>query len=63
MEYDGKRTELNYQQEGVYSLTGKTNVDFDLVLPTERCISLKIDRDVAVKDGVSMFILIAREKL
>ena len=51
VEYDGKVTEVNYVQEGVFSITGKTNLNFDVVLPTERCISLKIDRDVALKDG------------
>lgn len=45
-EYNGKKFELNVRQDGVYSTVGKTHGMVELVLPTERCLTLKVDRDV-----------------
>ncbi|XP_075987202.1 retinoid- and fatty-acid binding glycoprotein apolipophorin isoform X2 [Anticarsia gemmatalis] len=46
-EYNGKKFELNVRQDGVYSTVGKTHALFELVLPTDRCLTLKVDRDVS----------------
>ncbi|KAG6438575.1 hypothetical protein O3G_MSEX000068 [Manduca sexta] len=52
LEYAGKRTEVNIHQDGILAVTGKAHTVAELVLPTERCLSLKIDRDGAFKDGL-----------
>ncbi|KAH9637818.1 hypothetical protein HF086_017596 [Spodoptera exigua] len=46
-EYSGQKFELNARQEGVLTAVGKTHGMIEVVLPTERCISLKVDRDIS----------------
>ncbi|XP_022837131.1 apolipophorins isoform X2 [Spodoptera litura] len=46
-EYSGQKFELNARQDGVFTPVGKTHGMIEVVLPTERCISLKVDRDVS----------------
>ncbi|KAJ0171016.1 hypothetical protein K1T71_013215 [Dendrolimus kikuchii] len=49
--YRGKRTEFVVRQDG-FNFLGKTHTNVEFVLPTERCINLKINRDVTEKDGL-----------
>ncbi|CAG5023070.1 unnamed protein product [Parnassius apollo] len=51
VEYAGKKFEINVLQDG--SLLGdyKTHSNVEVVLPTERCLSLKLNRDVIEKDN------------
>ncbi|KAJ8707317.1 hypothetical protein PYW08_010569 [Mythimna loreyi] len=44
--YAGKKFEVNVHQDGVYGPTGKTHGVVELVLPTERCLTFKLDRDI-----------------
>ncbi|XP_063834944.1 apolipophorins isoform X2 [Ostrinia nubilalis] len=50
LEYGGKKAEVNVRAEG--SLEGKSHANVEVVLPTERCLSLKVDRDIVSKDNV-----------
>ncbi|XP_013192546.1 apolipophorins isoform X2 [Amyelois transitella] len=50
--YAGKKSELNVHTEGVVDFTGKTRANVEVVLPTERCLTFKLDRDVTEKDNV-----------
>ncbi|XP_047037209.1 apolipophorins isoform X1 [Helicoverpa zea] len=45
-QYGGKNFELNLHQDGVYSPTGKTHGMVEIVLPTDRCLTLKVERDI-----------------
>ncbi|XP_049881562.1 apolipophorins [Pectinophora gossypiella] len=51
LEYGGKKTEVNIHRDGGLS-SGKSHSNFEIVLPTERCLSLKLDQDVSIKDEV-----------
>lgn len=51
--YAGKKFELNVHQDGVYAPTGKTHGLLELVLPTDRCLTLKVDRDITQSGDVS----------
>ncbi|KAJ8705174.1 hypothetical protein PYW07_011001 [Mythimna separata] len=44
--YLGKKFEVNVRQDGVYGPTGKTHGLVELVLPTDRCLTFKMDRDI-----------------
>ncbi|XP_039760975.1 apolipophorins [Pararge aegeria] len=48
--YGGKNTELNLH--GDYQNLWKNHANVEVVLPDERCLSLKIDRDFVEKDNV-----------
>ncbi|XP_045779870.1 apolipophorins [Maniola jurtina] len=48
--YDSKTTELNLH--GDYQDLGKNHASVEVVLPDERCLSLKIDREFTEKDNV-----------
>ncbi|XP_023946306.2 apolipophorins [Bicyclus anynana] len=48
--YGGKNAELNLN--GEYHTLGKNHGSVEVVLPDERCLSLKVDRDFAEKDNV-----------
>ncbi|KPI95250.1 Apolipophorin [Papilio xuthus] len=50
VEYAGKRTEVNVHQSGDLD-SGKANANVEVVLPTERCLNLKFNRDVTDKDS------------
>ncbi|CAH0764921.1 unnamed protein product [Diatraea saccharalis] len=50
LEYGGQKTEVNVHLDG--SLEGKSHANVEVVLPTERCLSMKLDRDVTSKDNV-----------
>ncbi|KAL0810218.1 hypothetical protein ABMA28_011000 [Loxostege sticticalis] len=50
LEYAGKKSEVNVRAEG--SLEGKSHANVEVVLPTERCLTLKVDRDITSKDNV-----------
>ncbi|XP_038219067.1 apolipophorins [Zerene cesonia] len=52
LQYNGKKTEVNFRQEGVLMGDDKGNLNVEVVLPTERCLNLKINREVTAKDGV-----------
>lgn len=52
LEYAGKKSEVNVRAEG--SLEGKSHANVEVVLPTERCLTLKVDRDITSKDNVSI---------
>ncbi|XP_022112947.2 apolipophorins [Pieris rapae] len=52
LEYNGKKGELNVHQNGDLIGVAKGNTEVELVLPTERCLTLKINRDVSSKDNV-----------
>ncbi|CAH0599019.1 unnamed protein product [Chrysodeixis includens] len=45
-DYAGKKFELLVHQDGEFGVTGKTHGVIELVLPTERCLTLKVDRDL-----------------
>lgn len=50
LEYAGKKSEVNVRAEG--SLEGKSHANVEVVLPTERCLTFKVDRDITSKDDV-----------
>ncbi|RVE54932.1 hypothetical protein evm_000299 [Chilo suppressalis] len=50
LEYGGQKTEVNVHLDG--SLQGKSHANVEVVLPTERCLSMKLDRDISSKDSV-----------
>ncbi|XP_063370071.1 apolipophorins isoform X1 [Cydia amplana] len=54
LDYAGKRTELNVNVNNDINAqaAGKTAALIEIVLPTERLLSLKLDRDITFKDDV-----------
>ncbi|KAL4704767.1 hypothetical protein ACJJTC_016888 [Scirpophaga incertulas] len=52
LEYGGKKTEVNVHAEGMKSLEGNSHATVEVVLPNERCLSVKVDSDASVKDNV-----------
>ncbi|CAH2098987.1 unnamed protein product [Euphydryas editha] len=52
IEYAGRGIELNLQKDGVVSGSGNGHYSAELVLPDERCLNFKVDRELSVKDNV-----------
>ncbi|XP_053619006.1 apolipophorins isoform X2 [Plodia interpunctella] len=50
--YAGKKSELNLQTHGEIGLTGKLGFNLEAVLPTERCLTFKFNRELNEKDNV-----------
>lgn len=53
LEYGGKSSEVNVNLNGEVAVSGKAHANVEVVLPTERCLTFKLDRDVTEQDGVS----------
>ncbi|KAM3956905.1 retinoid- and fatty-acid binding glycoprotein apolipophorin isoform 2-T2 [Aphomia sociella] len=51
--YAGKHSEVNVHTDGDLENLDKIKANVEVVLPTERCLSLKVNRDVTVKDNVA----------
>lgn len=51
--YAGKHSEVNVRTDGDITEFGKSSANVEVVLPTERCLSFKVNRDVTVKDNVA----------
>lgn len=53
--YAGKSSEVNIHKAGEFEEVGKSNVNVEVVLPDERCLNFKFDRDISLKDNVSHY--------
>ncbi|CAK1546590.1 unnamed protein product [Leptosia nina] len=52
LEYNGKKGELNIHNNGELFGVAKGVAEVEIVLPTERCLTFKLDRDVTSKNSV-----------
>ncbi|XP_050357243.1 apolipophorins [Nymphalis io] len=52
VQYAGKNIELNLNKDGAAVDTGRGQYSVELVLPDERCLSFKVDRELSVKDNI-----------
>ncbi|XP_072946075.1 apolipophorins [Epargyreus clarus] len=50
LNYAGKQSEVNIHQDGTLSASGKAHGSVEVCLPTGRILTLKVDRDMTVKD-------------
>ncbi|XP_041983389.1 apolipophorins [Aricia agestis] len=51
-QYAGKTTEVNIHKDGVIAPVGKVHSNIEIVLPTERCLTLKVDRELTEKNNI-----------